>query len=165
MVSAGIAWTASAVFVVSNVVDPSGVVLAERTLYLASVGACLAGGWLWGLGDGLGEPSRCRARRGPGGGVSPDLNRSRVWRDEATFFPRLVVDAPGSYRATGSQGCCPICGAIRCLVSGSMRRGFTVYSGNGAMWSDFAVVLERQRRWSEAAGAFWACSRRIRGGR
>ena len=37
-----------------------------------------------------------------------------------------------------------------------MRRGFTAYAGNGAMWSDFAVVLERQRRWSEAAGAFWS---------
>ncbi len=37
-----------------------------------------------------------------------------------------------------------------------MRNGFRIYSGNGAMLSDFAVVMERQRRWGEAASYFWA---------
>ena len=38
----GIAWTAVALLPVSNLILPTGILLAERTLYLASVGAMLA---------------------------------------------------------------------------------------------------------------------------
>ena len=47
-VTFGIAWIGAALLVIGNVLVPSGVLVAERTLYLASVGACLALGWGWG---------------------------------------------------------------------------------------------------------------------
>jgi hypothetical protein len=46
IVAAGILWFAIALSPVANVVFPSGIVLAERTLYLPSVGAVLVMGWI-----------------------------------------------------------------------------------------------------------------------
>ena len=156
MVTLGLAWAAAAIFVVSNVLVPSGVVLAERTLYLASVGACLAVGWIWAKGY--------ERRRGVAIAVLAIVlaaaafrthTRSHVWRDDTTFFPRLVADAPGSYRADWVAG-------MRSYMAGDstkgerlMRQGLRVYAGSAPMLSDFAVVLERQRRWGEAAKYFW----------
>ncbi len=157
MVTAGLAWTAVALFVVSNVLVPSGVVLAERTLYLASAGVCLTGGWLWGLGY-------ARRRTIAIAALAVVLtmaflrthSRAGVWRDDSTFYPQLVADAPGSYRADWVASMLSYMRGDSTSGERLMRRGFTAYAGNGAMWSDFAVVLERQRRWSEAAGAFWS---------
>jgi protein O-mannosyl-transferase len=157
MVTAGLAWAATAIFVVSNLLVPSGVLLAERTLYLASVGACLAVGWIWGRWH---ECWRWTAIAVlavvVAGGALRTYTRSRVWRDATTFFPQLVADAPGSYRAEWV-------GAMLSYMAGDstrgerlMRKGLRIYSGNGAMWSDFAVVMERQRRWGEAATYFRA---------
>lgn len=154
--SLGLAWTAAAVFVVSNLLVPSGVLLAERTLYLASVGVCLALGSLWALLH--------RAR--PGGAVAllvlvaglgaiRSYTRSQVWRDDHTFFQRLVVDAPGSYRADWVAAMLSYMAGDSARGERLMRRGLGVWAGNGAMWSDFAVVMERQRRREEAAEYFW----------
>jgi hypothetical protein len=46
VVAAGILWFVIAVSPVANIVFPSGIVLAERTLYLPSVGAVLIMGWV-----------------------------------------------------------------------------------------------------------------------
>ena len=45
--SLGIVWVAIAVLPVSNLILPTGILLAERTLYLASVGAVLAVAGCW----------------------------------------------------------------------------------------------------------------------
>ena len=49
LVTLGIGWFFVAVLPVSNLLFPAGILLAERTLYLPSVGAslALAGGWNW----------------------------------------------------------------------------------------------------------------------
>ncbi|MBA3317902.1 MAG: hypothetical protein H0T50_07390, partial [Gemmatimonadales bacterium] len=152
MVTAGLAWTGAAILVVSNLLVPSGVLLAERTLYLASVGTCLALGWVWG--------TAYQRRRGAAVAILSlvlaaaalrTYTRSRVWRDDTTFFPRLVADAPGSYRADWVAAMLSYLAGDSTRGERLMRNGFRIYSGNGAMLSDFAVVMERQRRWGEAA--------------
>ena len=157
VVTVGLAWAAVAILVVGNVLVPSGVVLAERTLYLASAGVCLAAGWLWG--------SWYARRRGVAvvalglvlaAGFLRTSSRAGVWRDEATFFPQLVADAPGSYRADWVAAMLAYERGDSASGERLMRSGLAAYTGSAAMWSDFAVVLERQRRWSEAAGAFWS---------
>ncbi len=156
-VTFALAWIAAALFVVCNVLVPSGILLAERTLYLASVGACLVLAWLWGR---LLERHRTVAWTVlilvVGAGAARTWTRALVWRDNTTFFPQLVRDAPGSFRSDWVAGMLAYMAGDSARGELLMRRGLKTYSGNGAMWSDFARVMERQRRWREAADYHWA---------
>jgi hypothetical protein len=101
-----IVWILIALFPVSNVLTPTGVILAERTLFLPSAGFVLAVGTCWAA---LGRWSVAT----PGGrtallvattlivglGLVRSATRSLVWRDQDRFFSQLVLDAPTTYRA------------------------------------------------------------------
>jgi protein O-mannosyl-transferase len=88
-------------FPVSNVLIPSGIVLAERTLFLPSVGIVLVAGLLaaaW---------PTSRAMRGIGvavvfglvaAGVARSASRHTVWRDQAVLIRQTLIDAPLAYR-------------------------------------------------------------------
>jgi hypothetical protein len=102
----GLLWLAVTLFPVSNVLLPTGIVLAERTLYLPSMGAVLVLGamasWAWAH---LGRRSPIRV---VGVGLAlavlaaagwRSANRQAVWRDSATLVATTVDDAPRSYRA------------------------------------------------------------------
>ena len=106
----GLCWMAIALFPVSNLLVPTGIVLAERTLLLPSVGLLLA---LGGVLSVLWQP---RAARTPiviatavtlllvVAGVARSAERQTVWHDETTFRIRSVADAPLSWRAQLSYG-------------------------------------------------------------
>jgi hypothetical protein len=112
----GLLWFAITIFPVSNLLLRSGVLLAERTLFLPSVGVMLAIGplWTW-VGARI---TRLRLGR-PAGlelsaavalglilalGAAKSASRSRVWRNNDTFFAQIVEDAPLSYRAHHVHG-------------------------------------------------------------
>jgi hypothetical protein len=89
---------------VSNRLVPTGVVVAERSLRLASVGAMLPVGALLAAGArGLGETVRAPAAAAVAAlvvlGGWRSAARQAVWRDNATLFERTVRDAPLSYKA------------------------------------------------------------------
>lgn len=107
----GACWIAVAIFPVSNLLLPTGVLLAERTLYLASVGAAIVVAilveWL--------------ARRGAESAAprwlvpavasllvviaaARSALRYPAWRDTDTIFAQTVVDAPLSFRAHWAYG-------------------------------------------------------------
>jgi Tfp pilus assembly protein PilF len=157
LITAGLAWVGVSLLIVANLIVPTGILLAERTLYLPSVGVCLMLGWLW---------SEAYRRQPPLAGAALGLvllafsarsvTRVGVWKDNTAFFHHLVQDAPGSYRAAWV-------GAMLSYIAGDstagerqMRQGLRIYSGNGAMWRDFAKVMEKQRRWRQAADYHWA---------
>jgi tetratricopeptide (TPR) repeat protein len=105
VVSFGIAWMAIAIFPVHNVLVPTGIVLAERTLFLPSVGALLA---LGGLGAILMERASEGARfvlaAAVGAllilGVWRSTTRHPVWEDQfGLWYYTANRDAPKSYRA------------------------------------------------------------------
>ncbi|HEX3235779.1 MAG TPA: tetratricopeptide repeat protein [Gemmatimonadales bacterium] len=110
--SFGVLWIAVAMFPVSNLLIPTGIVLAERTLFLPSVGVVLV------LGAGLAAlaPRLSRARPvmrmvAVGGfavillaGAVRSALRHRDWHDTLTFWYRAVEDAPESYRARAALG-------------------------------------------------------------
>ncbi len=111
----GIAWFAVTIFPVSNLFVRSGVLLAERTLFVPSVGAMLALGPLlaW-LGARI-STLRQRSLLAPAGatiavvailslGVMKSASRSRVWRDIDSFYGQIAADAPLSYRAHHAHG-------------------------------------------------------------
>lgn len=102
----GIGWMAIALAPVSNLLVPTGSLLAERLLYFPSVGFLLAVGV--GVGhawDGLsaGPTWRRQFLAAVVGllavlGILRSAERQRVWRNEAYLSVRAVQDAPRSYR-------------------------------------------------------------------
>jgi hypothetical protein len=103
---------AVALFPVSNVFVRSGVILAERTLFLPSIGVLLAVGAaaLWASRRmtevGL---SPIRIALAPAAlvlvlGVTRSATRQRVWRTHDDFHRSIVEDAPRSYRAHYMHG-------------------------------------------------------------
>jgi Flp pilus assembly protein TadD len=99
----GLAWVVVTASVAANVVVPTGVLVAERSLYLPSVGAALVCGALWALVP-------------PARGVWPataavvallgarSVERVRLWGDNTRFFERLAQDAPDSYKSHWMRG-------------------------------------------------------------
>lgn len=105
VVAFGLVWCAVALFPVHNVLVPTGIVLAERTLFLPSVGVVLAIG---GAGELLlrraTEPARIGLLGTVGAllilGVYRSTTRHPVWADQFTFWYETANrDAPLSYRA------------------------------------------------------------------
>jgi len=102
-----LAWMAIALLPVSNLF--STLIIAERTLFLPSVGAMLGVG---AATSGVLRAVDARKRSVPGralvavaasllivAGTLRSSVRQRVWRDDASLFPQMVQDAPLSYRA------------------------------------------------------------------
>jgi hypothetical protein len=93
----GIVWVALAFAPVANLLFPTGVLVAERTLYLPSAGLAVAVGALAG-------ELRGRALAGVvavvaiAGGVRNAL-RVPVWRDQESVMRSIVKDSPRSYFA------------------------------------------------------------------
>ena len=89
----------------SNLLAPTGVILAERTLFLPSVGAVLV------AAVAVAFEGRMRATAGgrllataAGAALIAvaafwSASRATVWRTQSIFFARLVEDAPRTYRA------------------------------------------------------------------
>ena len=93
----------------SNFVIPAGIVLAERTLFLPSVGAMLIVGAVAAYAAAVARRRQSiRAFALAGGalcagligvGIIRSARRDRVWHDSETLFRQAVVDAPNAYRA------------------------------------------------------------------
>ena len=101
----GLLWFAAAIVPVANILVPTGIVLAERTLLLPSVGLALGlGGLAAALPLGPSTASRTRAIIGLatlvlGLGVIRSALRTQVWNSNDYLWQRTLEDAPLSYRA------------------------------------------------------------------
>jgi hypothetical protein len=95
----GLAWIPLALAPVSNILFATGVALAERTLYLPSVGLALVAGW---VADQVQAPQRALALTGFSAAmlamVAITWSRTPVWRDARTYAISLVEQHPESYR-------------------------------------------------------------------
>jgi hypothetical protein len=100
----GVAWTALFLLPSSNVVLPTGILMAERTLFTPSVGAMLAlCSLLPLLASHLRSPvTRVAALVGAGAillmGTEKSIVRTAVWRDNGTLFTTSVREQPNVYR-------------------------------------------------------------------
>jgi hypothetical protein len=157
VVTAGILWVGASLLIVANLIVPTGILLAERTLYLPSVGVCLVFGWLWGEAWAR-RPALAVAALAIVllAGTARTVTRAGVWKDNTVFFHQLVQDAPGSYRAAWVGGALAYLAGDSTEGDRRMLQGFRIYDGNGAMWRDFANAMEKRRRWRQAADYHWA---------
>ena len=113
LIAFGILWAVIALLPVSNILVLSGVLLAERTLFLASIGVAIV---IAGALKPLMMSSLVIASRWLRAvsfavigilvvvGTARSAARQRVWRDNPTFFAQLLEDAPLSYRAHWARG-------------------------------------------------------------
>jgi protein O-mannosyl-transferase len=111
-VTFGLAWCALALAPVSNVFVPSGIVLAERTLFLPSIGFVIAGAGLVHFVLSARPSLHGAHSRWLAGacaavvllGVARSVERQRVWRNEGFLVARGVQDAPRSFRMQQAYG-------------------------------------------------------------
>ena len=103
----GIAWLAIAYSPVANILIPSGILIAERTLLVPSVGVVIVVGTLvpWVTRRLSAEPRAVRlAAAGVLAvvlalGVSKSISRTYTWKDSDTVFHTLDADAPLDFKA------------------------------------------------------------------
>lgn len=112
LVTFAVAWIAITLAPVANILLPTGILIAERTLFLPTVGAVLAVASLipWCLARLEGEQRSVRlAAAGVlaivlTAGAARSAERQRAWLDSETVFRTLAADAPYSFKAHYAQG-------------------------------------------------------------
>jgi protein O-mannosyl-transferase len=109
VISFGVGFTCLTLLPSSNFLLPAGIMIAERTLFLPSVGAMLIVGALAAYGA-----KAIRSRYANNGrvfavgvalcasglvaGAIRSALRTRVWRDNETLFRQAIIDSPRGYR-------------------------------------------------------------------
>ena len=143
-------WLAITIFPVSNVFVRSGVILAERTLFLPSVGALLAVGtlcvWMSGRAERLRHPVRQSVLASLAGGLAillclgavKSATRSGVWRNSDVFFARIVEDSPLSYRAHHVHGVWLFDKGQRAEGERHIRAAIAMYPHDAGPYTDLA---------------------------
>jgi hypothetical protein len=155
-IALGVAWTAIALLPVSNILTTTGVILAERTLLLPSVGAMLAlGAAVAILVDHLTfAPARGAVLAGgvalTVAGVVLSAERQRTWSSQQMFFQRLERDAPRTYRAH-------LVALIYYSGAGKYseaeragRESLALYQADPRLYEELGQVLRIGRRCAEA---------------
>jgi len=155
LLTAGLAWTGGTLLVVSNLIVPSGVLLAERSMYLPSVGVVVALGFAaqWAM-------QRRRAATLAVTGMVAFLwgvrttTRIPVWKDASTFLPALVADAPRSFRSQWAESSLRYDAGDREAGERLLRESLRTYPLFPNTWQELGARMQQEGRWREAAGAF-----------
>lgn len=158
LVALGIGWMAVALAPVANVVFPTGLILAERTLFLPSVGLALA---IAGVAYQALGASGTRGRRWVTGfavavgvvviaGAVHSARRQMAWRDSLTLHAQSALDAPRSYRAQMMLG-------RELAIAGDTAQAIRQYQRAIGLWQsdpqpfrDLGQLLRVQGRCAEA---------------
>jgi hypothetical protein len=121
----GLGWIGLAVLPVANLLFPAGVLVAERTLYLPSVGIALVAGALL---------ARLEGRRFAAGvavltllGGARSALRVPVWRDDRSVTMSILDDSPRSYRGPARVG-------ALLQTAGAPSRALDAYARAIALW-------------------------------
>ncbi len=155
--SFALAWIGGTVLVVANLIVPTGVLVAERTLYLPSVGAALVVGWIaaWSEASwrhaGVGLTAVLVAL-----GMTRTITRLPVWTDNDHLFPALVRDAPESYRSYWLAGTLVFNRGDPARGEALLRQSLRIYPLQPQAWETLALQMMRQGQWLQAARAFRA---------
>jgi hypothetical protein len=142
----GLGWIAIAFLPVSNLLFSTGVLLAERTLYLPSAGlAMAAGATLARLPD-----SRLRLiipLLVLAGGIRSAV-RVPVWRDDFAVTQSILVDSPESYRGPARMAMIYQSHRQPLQALGALREAAHIYDRDPTLFiaaADAAITLGRPR--------------------
>lgn len=104
----GVAWAVIGLFPVTNILIPTGIAMAERTLFLSSIGAMLAvTAFAMEAIRVTADAPRAWLQRALVVtvlviallGASRSFHRHQIWRNSMSMWAQTVIDAPESYRA------------------------------------------------------------------
>lgn len=104
-VSFGIWWLVITLLPTSNFIVPSGILIAERTLFTPTIGVMIA---LAAIVPWVYQHARTRVLRIIGIAALPivlalgtwrSMERTRIWKDNQTLFEATILDAPYVYRS------------------------------------------------------------------
>ncbi|HEV8446464.1 MAG TPA: hypothetical protein VGQ44_06580 [Gemmatimonadaceae bacterium] len=171
VMSFGIAFVCLALLPSSNFLLPAGIVVAERTMFLASAGAMFFVGALavaareqlsasesrervWTFA----APVTCAALLALGGKRS--WSRTRVWHDNETLFRQSVVDSPRSYRAYFLLGTWDVHHERKRLGESELRQGMRLFPYDPYMAFNLAEAY-RENGMCAAALPLYRWSREI----
>ena len=163
-VAAGLAWRRSkavafallwipiAIAPVSNVLVITGVSLAERTLYMASIGAC----WLGGLAVDLLARRRV-VRLIPVAALGMAFavrtwTRTPTWRDDRVFLVTLISTHPESYWAHFLAGGLFVAKGDLDAASRELKVSRSLYALDVGVWCTSAEVALDRGAFDEARG-------------
>ena len=160
VITFALAWIGGTLLIVSNLIVPSGVLLAERSMYLPSVGVVLIAGWIV-------ERTVSRWSRATAAvlvvvlalGVTRTVTRVQVWRDADVFYPKLVQDARGSFRSQWTAGMIFYDRGNREEGERLLRAAIYTYPLFSNVYFDLGRRLQEDGRWLEAAQSFDAAFR------
>lgn len=160
VIAFGLTWVVLALGPVSNVFMATGVILAERTLFLASAGAMLAVGGAVALFFPRLDASTRLTLRHPGSvligvlvmaGMLRSIERQRAWREQAGFIRRLEAEAPRTYRAQlvvsryySETGRLP-------EAARAAARAYDLFKDDAQVFEQYGQILRRQGRCHEAS--------------
>lgn len=156
-VTLGIAWLALALLPVSNVLVPTGIVVAERTMLLPSVGVCVAV-----AGGAAALPGRIAPGRIGGLALAVlatvllgafawrSATRMPVWRSTGTLFSAMVVDDPASYKAHFHHGEYLAAYGDTTMALREMRTAWELWRGDARMLEEYGQLLRARGRCDEA---------------
>ncbi len=154
-VAAGLVWLVLTILPVSNVIVPTEVIVAERTLFLPSWGVMLA---LAALGASVPWPQRAKAwLLGVAlvAGAGRSVARVPVWRDDQTFFAAQQRDAPRSFRTLWLEG-------LEAFRQGDLARGERLLEAAVVAAPEVAGPRDDLARAYVAAGLWAAAVQQLR---
>lgn len=162
VIAFGVLWTGLTLFPVSNLLLPTGILLAERTLFLPSVGAMLgvggAGAALLPALVRLDRPRRAVVFAGLWlvvlGGLLRSAFRQPVWRDNLTLFTQTARDAPRSYKALAGYGVMLFAMGDDENGERQYRRGLELYRDDPNLFTDFGDWYLQKGRYADALEAY-----------
>lgn len=146
------AWLLVTMLLASNVLVPTGVLLAERTLFLPSVGVALA------LGAVFAVFWRSAGRMAVWTllvlGVMRSSSRQSAWEDNASVISTMVAEAPELFRGHLLLGETFAVNGDVYRAEPSLRRAVELYPGFPVAQIDFALALRGTGRCEEAIPHF-----------
>ena len=150
-VSWALGFVVVAILPVSNLLVQTGIIVAERTLFLPSVGAVLLVGALAATVLRAAD-ERGRAALGVAAGALVLLGtwrsaaRQPAWRDSATIFERTVHDAPLSYKAHWMWGMTLVQRGDTAAGLRELAAAAYLFDGNWLMQRNFGEQLRAAGR-------------------
>jgi hypothetical protein len=153
-----LAWCAVTLLPVSNLVVPGGVLLAERTLFLPSVGAALLLGVAvsWLERRVVGRPLLHRLAAALGlvvlaSGAIRSAARQTVWKSEASFLAQLPIDTPRSYRTVWMAARLRLNAGDQAAGDRGLERAVAMFRGDPVLLAEMAERYRDTGRCGEAA--------------
>lgn len=165
LVAAGLLWIGLALSPVANLLFPTGVLVAERTLFLPSVGLALllAGGAAW-----TGQHARGHSRMALATlaaalvvlGALRSAMRQPEWRDSLSLHASTVRDSPRTARARTLYGLELLQAGDASGAERELRAAISLWQGDPRPYQDLGQLLRVQGRCSEGAavlseGVIW----------